>query len=100
MGDGPGDGPTFCADVQRWAVGCAMELRLSDSLADPQLGLRLVEGSTAAVKRLVRWVAVTELADPRPFLSGGELVLTTGLAQRTAAAQREFVTRIAACDVA
>jgi purine catabolism regulator len=77
-----------------------MELRLSDILADPELGLTLVDGSPGALARHVRWVAVTELADPRPFLSGGELVLTTGLAQRTAAAQREFVTRIAACDVA
>jgi purine catabolism regulator len=77
-----------------------MELRLSDILADPGLQLALVEGSPAALAREVRWVAVTELGDPRPFLSGGELVLTTGLTQRTAAAQREFVARIASCGVA
>ena len=72
-----------------------MPLRLSDVLADPVLGLRLVDGESAALGRTVRWVAVTELADPRPFLSGGELVLTTGLRQRTAASQREFVARLA-----
>src|SRR4051794_39084942 len=92
--------PLFVRSYSRPDVRWAMELRLSDILADPELGLTLVDGSPGALARHVRWVAVTELADPRPFLSGGELVLTTGLAQRTAAAQREFVTRIAACDVA
>ncbi len=29
--------------------------------------------------RSVRWVAVSELEDPTPFLEGGELVLTTGM---------------------
>lgn len=73
-------------------------LRLSDVLADPVLSIRLVDGAPAALARPVRWVAVTELADPRPFLSGGELVLTTGLRQRTAATQREFVERVAERD--
>ncbi|BCY13573.1 PucR family transcriptional regulator [Actinoplanes sp. L3-i22] len=72
-----------------------MTLRLADVLADPDLSLRLVDGALAALNRPVRWVAVTELADPRPFLSGGELVLTTGLSQRSARAQREFVARVA-----
>jgi purine catabolism regulator len=74
-------------------------LRLSDVLADPGLAIGLVDGESAALGRQVRWVAVTELADPRPFLSGGELVLTTGLRQRTAARQREFVARLAERDV-
>jgi purine catabolism regulator len=73
-------------------------LRLSDVIADPMLSVRLVDGAPAALSRPVRWVAVTELADPRPFLSGGELVLTTGLRQRTAATQREFVERVAEQD--
>ena len=76
-----------------------MPLRLSDVLADPALGIGLVDGESAALGRPVRWVAVTELADPRPFLSGGELVLTTGLRQRTAASQREFVARLRAAGV-
>jgi purine catabolism regulator len=87
--------PSSATDVR-----CAMRLRLSDIVADPELGLKLADGSPDALARPVRWVAVTELADPRPFLSGGELVLTTGLAQRTAAAQREFVARIAELEVA
>lgn len=77
-----------------------MPLPMSDILADPDLSLRLIDGSAAALARPIRWVAVTELADPRPFLSGGELVLTTGLRQRTAGTQREFVARLAERDVA
>jgi purine catabolism regulator len=76
-------------------------LCLTDIVADPVLSIRLIDGGKpAALSRPIRWVAVTELADPRPFLSGGELVLTTGLGQRTAARQREFVERLAERDVA
>ena len=48
----------------------------------PRLDLRLVEradGSPDDVDRSVRWVAVSELLDPTPYLSGGELLLTTGM---------------------
>jgi purine catabolism regulator len=70
-------------------------LRLADVLADPDLSLRLADGDAAALHQPVRWCAVTELADPRPFLSGGELVLTTGLSQLDEAQQRQFVSRVA-----
>ena len=70
-------------------------LRLADVLADPQLSLRLADGDPAALNQTVRWCAVTELADPRPFLSGGELILTTGLSQLDEATQRQFVSRVA-----
>ncbi|MEV4458795.1 PucR family transcriptional regulator [Microbispora sp. NPDC049633] len=33
----------------------------------------------SGLDRQVRWVAVSELEDPTPFLEGGELVLTTGM---------------------
>lgn len=33
--------------------------------------------------RSVRWVHISELADPTPYLSGGELLLTTGMHART-----------------
>ncbi|XVU23098.1 PucR family transcriptional regulator [Actinoplanes sp. CA-054009] len=72
-----------------------MTLRLSDVLADPDLSLRLADGDPAALHQPVRWCAVTELADPRPFLGGGELVLTTGLSQLDEATQRQFVERVA-----
>ena len=49
--------------------------------ATPTLGLRL-HTTRAPVDRPLSWVHVSELADPTPFLQGGELLLTTGLALR------------------
>ena len=49
----------------------------------------------------MRWVATSELDDPTPFLEGGELLLTTGLA--TAGWRREwegYAARLAAAGVA
>jgi PucR family transcriptional regulator, purine catabolism regulatory protein len=43
----------------------------------------------------VRWVHISELLDPTPWLSGGELLLTTGMQLDTDERQREFVTRLA-----
>src|SRR5882757_8245376 len=85
-----------CASVQL----ADMALTVRDVLAEPGLGIGLACGAPEALLRPVRWVAVTELADPRPFLTGGELVLTTGLRQRGAASQREFVRRLAERDIA
>ena len=42
--------------------------------------LRLVlRAGRQAIDAPLRWVAVSELADPTPYLEGGELLLTTGL---------------------
>ncbi len=57
------------------------------------LDVRLVAGD-GGVDLPVRWVHITELTDPTPWLSGGELLLTTGLQLDTAERQREFVTRL------
>ena len=43
-----------------------------------EMGLELASGEDAA-DAPVRWVHITELPDPTPWLSGGELILTTGL---------------------
>ncbi|HJS96757.1 MAG TPA: PucR family transcriptional regulator ligand-binding domain-containing protein, partial [Solirubrobacteraceae bacterium] len=43
----------------------------------------------------VRWVHISELLDPTPWLSGGELLLTTGMQLDTPAQQREFLARLA-----
>ncbi len=43
----------------------------------------------------VRWVHISELEDPTQFLSGGELLLTTGMALTDAQTQREYVARLA-----
>ena len=57
-------------------------------------GLSLAAGERAAGAP-VRWVHITELPDPTPWLSGGELVLTTGIQLRSAREQRAFVRRLA-----
>ena len=43
----------------------------------------------------VRWVHISELLDPTPWLSGGELLLTTGMQLETPAHAREFASRLA-----
>jgi purine catabolism regulator len=58
------------------------------------IGLELLSGEEAA-EAPVRWVHITELLDPTPWLSGGELVLTTGIQLDTPGKQREFVARLA-----
>jgi PucR family transcriptional regulator, purine catabolism regulatory protein len=57
------------------------------------LGLELAAGQSAAATP-VRWVHITELPDPTPWLSGGELLLTTGLQVRADDDLREFVRRL------
>ncbi|MDQ2629845.1 MAG: PucR family transcriptional regulator ligand-binding domain-containing protein, partial [Actinomycetota bacterium] len=59
------------------------------SLLD-ELDLELAAGSQGAAAP-VRWVHISELQDPTPWLSGGELMLTTGIPLDTAAKQRAFV---------
>jgi purine catabolism regulator len=43
----------------------------------------------------VRWVHISELEDPTPWMAGGELLLTTGLQLDTPQRQRAFVDRLA-----
>jgi purine catabolism regulator len=63
------------------------------SLLD-ELDLELVSGTQAA-EAPVRWVHISELEDPTPWLSGGELMLTTGIPLGSAAKQRAFVKLLA-----
>jgi PucR family transcriptional regulator, purine catabolism regulatory protein len=49
----------------------------------------------AAMDVPVRWVHISELQDPTPWLSGGEILLTTGMVLKTPEQQREFVARVA-----
>jgi purine catabolism regulator len=62
-------------------------------------GLELVAGADAA-DRPIRWVHISELEDPTQWLSGGELLLTTGIQLNGAARQRRFVALLADNDVA
>lgn len=70
-----------------------MAITLAGLLASPQLDLRPLTGPGEHADVPIRWAAVTELQDPSPFLGGGEVLLTTGLRQKTAAAQAAFVDR-------
>src|SRR3954449_6173124 len=58
-----------------------------------ELELNVVAGE-AGLDRAVRWVHISELEDPTPWLSGGELLLTTGLQLGDAAQQRAYVLRL------
>jgi PucR family transcriptional regulator, purine catabolism regulatory protein len=62
-------------------------------------GLDLLAGRGAA-DRPIRWVHISELEDPTPWLSGGELLLTTGFRLTGAARQRRFLVLLADHDVA
>ncbi|MFI0423758.1 PucR family transcriptional regulator [Spongiactinospora sp. 9N601] len=67
-------------------------------VAHAPLRLRAL-GDEDLLDRPVRWVAVSELEDPTPFLEGGELVLTTGMriSPETAGS---YVTRLVEREVA
>ncbi|BBX71319.1 PucR family transcriptional regulator [Mycolicibacterium psychrotolerans] len=64
------------------------------------LGLSLIAGAAAA-DRDITWAHPIELADPTPYLSGGELVMTTGINigidEQT---QFDYVARLAAAGTA
>jgi purine catabolism regulator len=59
-----------------------------------ECGLELANGEAGA-ERPVRWVHISEHEDPTPWLSGGELVLTTGYNLGTPAKQRRYVELLA-----
>src|SRR3954451_16580725 len=61
--------------------------------------LELIAGEEGG-ERPIRWVHISELEDPTPWLSGGELLLTTGIQLSSPARQRRFCDRIADRDVA
>jgi purine catabolism regulator len=67
-------------------------LTVRDLLAD--LDVNLLAGE-ASLDLPIRWVHISELPDPTPWLSGGEVLLTTGMQLDTPERQREFVARLA-----
>jgi purine catabolism regulator len=64
-----------------------------------EMGLDLAAGEAGA-DAPVRWVHISELPDPTPWLSGGELLLTTGIQLGSEARQREFVRLLSGHHVA
>ena len=64
-----------------------------------EVGLELAAGHGSA-DAPVRSVHSTELLDPTPWLTGGELLLTTGIQLDSGERQREYVARLAAHGIA
>ncbi len=73
--------------------GCGCMLTVRELLRG--LEVRVLAGE-AGLDLPVRWVHISELPDPTPWLSGGELLLTTGMQLEDPEAQRAFVARL--CD--
>src|ERR1700734_3867918 len=71
-------------------------LTVSELLSD--LDVRLLTGQSATDVP-VRWVHISEIEDPTPWLSGGELLLTTGMQLDTAGRPRGFGTGFAHAEV-
>jgi purine catabolism regulator len=70
-------------------------LTVRDIVSLPGLGLTVAAGARSLDRELT-WIHVSELADPTPWLEGGELVATTGLGMgASAAARRSYLRRLA-----
>ena len=76
-----------------------MTVSLAWLLAQPELGLRLVTDVPTTTE--LTWAHAIDVGDPAPWLTGGELVLTTGLRlARSADDQRLYAERLADAGVA
>ncbi|MEA2498789.1 MAG: hypothetical protein QOH26_1194 [Actinomycetota bacterium] len=77
-----------------------MSISIRDLLELPGLGLKVVAGSDG-LDRAIRSAHTSELQDPTPWLSGGELLLTTGMGIKDSPAlQRSYIRRLVAADIA
>lgn len=75
-------------------------IRVEDLLRSPALQLRLIAGGSGTSRR-VAWAHVSELKDPTPWLSGSEMIMTTGMAlARGAEHQRAYLERLDDAGVA
>ena len=90
---------TPAADRVRFRSAPRARLMLTVGSLVGDCGLELGAGADGA-DRPIRWVHISELEDPTPWLSGGELLLTTGIQLKGAARQRRFLARLAERDVA
>jgi purine catabolism regulator len=77
-----------------------MPLTVADLLKTPGLDVRLAAGQRGT-RNAIRWVHVSELEDPAPWLKGGELLLTTGMGVgKTPAKQRAYLERLRTAGLA
>ncbi|MGW4420622.1 PucR family transcriptional regulator [Streptosporangium sp. NPDC004631] len=77
-----------------------MPLYVADLLQVQDLGLVPLTSACRTTGRQISWVSTTELEDPRQFLRGDEVVLTTGLHNQSPEQQRAFVVNLVAVPVA
>ena len=77
-----------------------MAMTIRDLLELPGLGLTVAAGRDG-IGGSIRWAHISELQDPTPWLSGGELLLTTGMDLKgSPAAQRAYIGRLVKAKVA
>ncbi|GAB7387708.1 PucR family transcriptional regulator [Bacillaceae bacterium] len=71
-----------------------MAITVRELVNMPHLQTKVLAG-TAGLEREITWAHVCELSDPTPWLSGGELIMTTGLAiPRIAQEQEAYLQRL------
>lgn len=76
-----------------------MPITVADLLALPGLGLTVVAGKEG-LDRPIRLAHVSELQDPTPWLSGGELLLTTGMGLKgSPSLQRAYIRRLVKAEL-
>lgn len=88
----------YCTGLQGYLCNHSLVVDLALLLEQDELRLHAVH--LARPDATIRWVATSELEDPAPFLEGGELLLTTGLATKGWRNQWvEYVERLASAGV-
>jgi Purine catabolism regulatory protein-like family len=88
------------ADGSSCSYNPSVALSVRDIVSIPGMPLKVVAGEDQG-DRAVRWVHISELEDPTPWLKGGELILTTGMGVGdTAARQRAYIRRLVDIGVA
>ncbi|WP_019121958.1 PucR family transcriptional regulator [Brevibacillus massiliensis] len=76
-----------------------MTITIRELVSIPHLQTKILAG-TAGLEREITWAHVCELSDPTPWLTGGELIMTTGLAiPRIAQEQEEYLQRLVKAGV-
>src|SRR5438093_1004410 len=86
--------PVRCPGLLYEPYNARMALTVEDLLKTAGLDIRLVAGS-AGLGGAIRWVHVSELEDPTPWLKGGEILLTTGMGVgKTPGQQRAYLDRL------
>jgi purine catabolism regulator len=91
--------PTGIAIWIGGSYNCLVALTVEQLTRIPHLGTRLHAGGSG-LQREILWAHVCELPDPSGWMSGGELVMTTGLGLPVASAEQvRYVERLAGAGV-